>query len=317
MPTIQDIAREAGVSTATVSRVFSNHPNVKPTLREQVLTIARRHNYAPRLSGRRRTVMLITPSRTEHPVQSYVDMVLTHLVETAGQRGYRIEILTEDSLDPLANTPFCAAVRISTESPALENWERHFQVPLILIDREAPKNQRKVISVRSNEEQGMNLAIEYLVQRNCRRIGCLVSNTKMGNPEKRLLHLQKALQQHGLPASDAFVRLVREEDYLEEVAKLLRQKVDGLFAPGGMGGIITAYALNLLGKRVPGDVSLIASERAVVSRYSLPPQTTITQDYGRMASIAVDAIDASLRGEAVIRDTVLDYQLIERESVAR
>ncbi|WFB36871.1 LacI family DNA-binding transcriptional regulator [Kiritimatiellota bacterium B12222] len=316
MPTIQDIAREAGVSTATVSRVFSNHPNVKAALREQVLTIARRHNYVPRLSSRRRTVMLITPSRTAHPVQSYVDMVITHLAEAAGQRGYRIEILPEDSLDHLVNTPFCAAIRISAEGLALENWDRHFQVPLILIDREAPKNQRRVISVRSNEEQGMNLAIAHLVARGCQHIGCLVSNTTMGNPKQRLVHLQAALRRHGLPADDSCVRLVREEEYLEGTAKLLRQKVDGLFAPGGMGGMITAYALNLLGRRVPEDVSLIASERAGISRYCQPPQTTITQDYGQMASIAVDAIDASLRGESVIRDTILDYQLIERESVA-
>ncbi|MDF3129108.1 LacI family DNA-binding transcriptional regulator [Kiritimatiellaeota bacterium B1221] len=317
MPTIQDIAREAGVSTATVSRVFSNHPNVKPGLREQVLLVARRHNYVPRVSSRRRTVMLITPSRAEHPIQSYVDMVLAKLTDAAGQRGYRIEILPEDSLDHLENTPFCAAVLIGVGRFPLESWSKNFHVPLILIDREGPKHQSKVISVRSNEEQGMALAIEHLVQRGCERIGCLVSNTKMGNPEKRMSRLQAALRRRGLPADEPFVRLVREEEYLEETAKLLRQKVDAIFAPGGMGGMITAYALNLLGRRVPEDVSLMASERAVVSRYCQPPQTTITQDYGQMASIAVDAIDASLRGEPVVRDTVLDYQLIERESVHR
>ncbi len=317
MPTIQDIAREADVSIATVSRVFSNHPNVRTSVREHVLGIARRHHYFPRLSSRRRTVILITPSRTEHPVQSYVDMVTAHVTEAAGGRGYQIEILPEDNLDRLENTPFCAVVQISATVLPWKNWGERFQAPLILIDRETPKPQSHMMSVRSNEPQGMDLALEHLTRNGCRRIGCLVANTKLGHPESRLHHLRAGLECRGLPASDSFVRLVREAEYLEETAKLLRQNVDAIFAPGGMGGIITAYALNLLGRRVPEDVSLVASERAVVSRYCLPPQTTITQDYRRMASIAVDAIDASLRGEAPTADTILDYQLIERDSVAR
>ncbi|MBC2595855.1 LacI family DNA-binding transcriptional regulator [Ruficoccus amylovorans] len=315
MPTIKEIAAEAKVSMATVSRVFSNHPNVKETVREHVLSVARRHNYVPRLSNRRRTVILITPSRTEHPVQSYVDMVTAHLAETAGQRGYRIEILPEDNHDRLEYTQFCAAIQISAAELPWENWSRRFQVPLILIDRETPKKQSHVFSVRSNEKQGMELAIEHLVKSGHRRIGCLVSNTKLGNAQQRVHFIQSALATHGLPSAESFVRLVGEEAYMEETAKLLRHKVDAIFAPGGMGGIITAYALNLLGRRVPEDISLIASERAVVSRYCLPPQTTITQNYRQVATMAVDAIDASLKRAAISRYTVIDYQLMTRESV--
>lgn len=77
----------------------------------------------------------------------------------------------------------------------------------------------------------------------------------MGNPEPRLGHLQAALRRRGLPASDVFVRLVEGKDYLEETAKLLRQNVDAIFTPGGMGGLITAYAFNLLGRRVSEKIS--------------------------------------------------------------
>src|SRR5690606_30806992 len=73
MVTIRQIAEEAGVSTATVSRVFGNHPNVKVDVKERVFAVARAHGYFPRLSIRRRNVVLITPSWAEYPVQNYVE----------------------------------------------------------------------------------------------------------------------------------------------------------------------------------------------------------------------------------------------------
>ncbi|WP_269523578.1 LacI family DNA-binding transcriptional regulator [Coraliomargarita parva] len=316
MPTIRDIAREAGVSIATVSRVFSNHPNVKAEIRERILRIARKHNYVPRLSIGRRTVILITPSRYEHPVQSYVEMVIACLAEAVGKRGYRIEIIPEDNLERLENTQFCAAIQISAAELPWKNWGRRFQAPLILIDREPPQKSSHVYAVRSNEKQGMELAIDHLIQKGHERIGCLISNTKWGNPSLRAQHLKKALSDRKLPASDAFIRVVDEANYIEETGKLLQRKISAIFAPGGMGGIITAYALSLFGKKVPEEVSLVASERATTSRYCLPPQTCITQNYHELASIATDIVDASLRRMEIPRDTILDYQLIERDSVS-
>ncbi|QYY34308.1 LacI family DNA-binding transcriptional regulator [Ruficoccus sp. ZRK36] len=315
MPTIHEIAREAEVSIATVSRVFSNHPNVKEELRERVLRVARAHDYYPRLSNRRRTVILITPSRSEHPVQNYVDMVVSHLAEASSRRGYRIEILSEDGLDKLDNTQFCGAIQISSGESPWKNWGRRFDAPLVIIDREVPGGFEQVTSVRSNEEQGMELAIDYLYRLGHRRIGCLISNSRLGNPQLRMRCLEESLTRRGLPAESYFLRLASEVEYVEEVGKLLRHGVDAIFAPGGSGGIITAYALSLYGKRIPEEISLISSERVMVSRYCVPSQTTITQDYSKLASIAVDAIDAALRRDSFPRETILDYQLIERNSV--
>lgn len=316
MPTIRDIAQEAEVSIATVSRVFSNHPNVRGEIRERILRIARKHNYVPRVSIGRRTVILITPSRYAHPAQSYVEMVIACLAEAVGKRGYRIEIIPEDNLERLENTQFCAAIQISAKELPWKNWGRRFQAPLILIDREPPPSSSHVYAVRSNEKQGMELAIDHLVQKGHQRIGCLISNTKWGNSSLRAQHLKKALSDRQLPSSDALIRVVDEANYIEETGKLLQHKTSAIFAPGGMGGIITAYALSLFGKKVPEEVSLIASERATTSRYCLPPQTCITQNYNELASIATDIVDASLRRMEIPRDNILDYQLIERDSVS-
>jgi len=316
MITIQQIAREAGVSTATVSRVFGNHPNVKADIRNRVFEVARSHGYFPRVSTRRRNVILITPSWAEYPVQNYVEMVVSNLARELSKRGYRIEILPDDSLDRLDSIQFCGAIRIGSGESPKPNWGVQFDAPLIVIDRELANAQANIFSVRSNEAQGMELAIDYLLKRGHRRIGSLVTLTKAGNPHPRAHYLEKALAARGLSPEAAPVRLVTEENFVEEVGKLLRAKPDAIFSPGGSGGILTAYALSLYSRRIPEDISLVASERSMISRYCVPPQTAITQDYGALASVAVDIIDARLRKQLFAQETVLNYQLIERDSVA-
>ena len=58
---IQEIAREAGVSPATVSRVFANHPNIREEVREQVFAVARKYGYHPRLSSKQQNVVIVSP----------------------------------------------------------------------------------------------------------------------------------------------------------------------------------------------------------------------------------------------------------------
>lgn len=102
---------------------------------------------------------------------------------------------------------------------------------------------------------------------------------------------------------------------MEEIGRLLQNGVDALFCPGGNAGMVAAYALSLYNRRVPADISLIASERTVFSRYATPPQTTISQNYAAQASAVADALDARLSGQPFPRRTVIPYQLILRDSV--
>ena len=83
---IQEIAKKAKVSTATVSRVFSNHPNIREELRERVLSVARETGYHPRLSQKQQNVVIISPFREIYPIRSYVEMVTSELALTLSAR---------------------------------------------------------------------------------------------------------------------------------------------------------------------------------------------------------------------------------------
>ena len=108
---IQEIAKLAGVSTATVSRVFSHHPSIRPEVREHVFAVARQYGYHPRLSTRQRNVVILTPYHSVYPVQSCVDMILMALTQELPRRNFRLEILPVNNRERLDSIQFCATGR--------------------------------------------------------------------------------------------------------------------------------------------------------------------------------------------------------------
>jgi LacI family transcriptional regulator len=313
---LQEIAKLAGVSPATVSRVFSHHPNIRDDVREHVFAIAKAHNYHPRLSTKQRNVVIITPGEAVYPIRNCLEMVMMALTIELPRRGFRIEVLPQDNMDRLDSIQFCGAVAIGSEPDDFKAWSKRFSAPVVLVDRDAPPNAPDVYSVRSDEAQGMDLAIGHLHERGCKKIGCVIHGAPgTGNADVRKSSVLKSLNSRGLPASESLIHLSADDNYVEIIGKLLKQGVDALFCPGGNAGIVSAYALSLFNKKVPEDISLIASEHKLFSSYATPPQTTITQDHEALAGLAADVIEARLSGESFPQRSVLQYSLIVRDSV--
>lgn len=313
---LQEIARLAGVSPATVSRVFSHHPNIRKDVREHVFAIAKSHKYHPRLSTKQRNVVIILPGDEIYPIRNCLEMVMMALTFVLPKHGFRIEVLPQDNIERLDSIQFCGAVAIGAESNDFKKWPERFSAPLVLVDRDAPGNCSNVYSVRSDEVQGMDIAIGHLHERGCRKIGCIVYGTAgSGNADIRRASIVKALKKRGLPSADTLIYFSHDESYVEIIGKLLKQKIDALFCPGGNAGIVSAYSLSLFNQRVPEDISLIASEHKLFSRYATPPQTTITQDHVGLAEIVADIIETFPGKRPPALRAALPYSLIVRDSV--
>lgn len=316
--TISDIAALAGVSISTVSRVFNHHPNIREDIRNQVFEVARRYGYRPRFSDKRKNVVIITPDNSDYPVHSCVDMLLMALSRELPPRGFRIEILPQNNLERLEGIPFCGAAAIGAEPDDFRNWPERFAPPLVIVDRHAAALPPEVYCVHSDEEQGMALAIEHLWERGCRNIGCIIhGDPGTGNADIRKQGIIKALRRFGLPSDDGLIRFsgAGSERYVDLIGNLLRRGIDALFCPGGNAGIVSLYAFSLFNRRVPEDISLIATEQTFFSEYATPPQTTVTQDYAAVAAAVADVIEARIEGRRAEVGVRLPYRLIKRESV--
>lgn len=316
--TIREIARLAGVSPATVSRVFNHHPGIGEDVRRKVLEIAHRHHYSPHMGGKRRNVVIITPGNAEFPVQSCVDMLLMALMRTLPPLGFHLEILPLNNLERLENIQFCAAVSIGVEPEELADWSDRFAVPLVVVDREVKQQRPNVFQVRSDESGGMQLALRHLQERGCRKIGCLIhGDPDHGNAAIRYAAIRRELQNLGYPEDDRLIHFTGNgtERYVELIGKLLKLGCDALFCPGGTGGIVASYALSLFDRKVPEEVSIIASEQTFYSRFAVPPQTTVTQDYPAVAEAVGELIRAWIDHQHPTSPAPLPYCLLKRESV--
>ncbi len=315
--TIHEIAELAGVSTATVSRVFSRYPGIREEVRTRVLETARLHGYHPRVAGKQKNVVIITPYNSIYPVQSCVDMLLQALTRTLPERDFRLEILPVNNLERLTSIQFCAAAAIGTEVSDFEGWEERFGVPLVIVDRAPDRIRPGIRYVRSDEEQGMRIALEHLYKRGARKIGCIIhGDPGTGNASIRREAVVKTLKRLDLPAGERLICFSGpgSERYVELIGKLLQNGIDALFCPGGNAGIVALYAFSLYGKRIPDDLSFIASEQTFFSRHAVPPQTTITQDYDAVAGAVADVIERWLDNRPVTDPVVIPYRILSRES---
>lgn len=317
---IKKIAELAGVSPATVSRVFSRNHGVREEVAERVLKTAAKFHYHPRISEKQKNVVLITPYNSVYPVQSCIDMLVMALTQELPKQGFRVEILPVNSLDRLSDVRFCGAVAVGLEPEMFRNWDREYNAPLVILDRPRPAKGcgGEVFFVNSDEAMGMELAIAHLKERGCRKIGCIIhGDPGEGNGDVRHKAILKFLKRYGFPVEEHLIHFSgnSREKYVELVGKLLKLGVDALFCPGGNAGIVVLYALSLYGKQVPEDVSLIASEQTFFSNYAVPPQTTITPEYALLAAKVVEIIADRIEGRDAPKVTTLPYRLIKRESV--
>jgi len=316
--TIETVAAAAKVSMATASRVFNNRAAASGEVRERVLAAARALQYHPRIPAKQKNVVIITPYDSVYPVQSCVDMLLMALTAELPRRGFRIEILPINNLERLEHIQFCAAAAIGAETSDFPGWDERYAAPLIVIDRDAAKAAPGIHLVRSDEAQGMTLAIRHLRERGCARTGVIIHGEPgLGNASIRHEAVLRALKENGMPTDARLIHFsgTGTEKYVELIGKLLKLGVDSLFCPGGNAGILALYAFSLFNRRVPEDISLIASEQTFFSCYAVPPQTTISPDYRGIAEAAVDLIERIVTGHDAPARVVLPYNLIERESV--
>ncbi|MBN2711717.1 MAG: LacI family DNA-binding transcriptional regulator [Planctomycetes bacterium] len=313
---IADIAKLAGVSSATVSRVFSHHPNIREEVRDKVMKIAKKHGYHPRVSQKQRNVVIILPEDEIYPIRNCLEMVMMALTLKLPEHGFRIEVLPQNNLDRLDNLQFCGGVAIGADPEQFRTWSARFTPPLVLVDRDVPKGSSGIYSVRSDEAQGMELAISHLHERGCRKIGCIIYGALgSGNADERHKAVVAALKRHGCPVNEGIIQICKDDEYIETIGKMLKQGIDALFCPGGNAGIVTAYALSLFNKQVPQDISLVTSEHKLFSRYATPPHTAISQDHKALAEIVCNILEQNLEGSTPEKQQILPYKMICRDSV--
>jgi DNA-binding LacI/PurR family transcriptional regulator len=327
---IRDIAREAGVSIATVSRVLNSSATVGAQTRARVQAVIKAHGYTANalarglLQNRTRTFGIITATilnpyhaAVVHALKSAAkamggSALLCETEGSAAEEQRQVRSLLERRMDGLVflSSVFHEAGSIEEVGAAAKT------VPIVMINTriEAPN----VRCLLCDDDAGMRLATDHLLSTGRDRILFLNAAGTPGSRQKEEA-FSRACEAAGLPAS----HITRVEVKGDEFSSL-PWAIEAAFATQGFSAVLATddllaslamNALHSLHIPIPGRVAVVGYNDSHVSRHSHPRLTTVDSRIQAMADSCADILDRSLAGERGIGNlSLFKPRLVLRES---
>ncbi len=325
--TASDVAKAAGVSQPTVSRVFNRSTSVDPVKAERVRAVARELGYIPNLvarslnSGNSFRIGIVLA----YLKNGFFGETLQDLARTLNARGYSVTVyfagnssgevdaIIDDLLADQVDGIVLASVSLSN---ALVSRVRKSGIPCVLFNR--GQSDPDVSMVTASNFEGGKTAAEFLIEAGHTRIGHLAGWRKALNGVERRDGFLTAMDAAGLEPIACIDCHFRRNVAMEETRNLFAQKEvpDALFvANDHMAFGVLEVLRHELGLRVPEDVSVVGYDDAPMARWKTFDLTTVSQPLGEMvqatAKMLLDEIADSTRapekiqlpGELIVRGT--------------
>lgn len=311
---IYAVAKAAGVSIGTVSRVFNEKPDVADDTRRLVLEAAKRVSYMPRISRRRLNVGLVVEEIENANQVGYVSDVVSTLAKHMALRDGVLELIPMNDPDALYRNYVQGAIVIAF-GPDTGRFRDVRNIPVVFINNRPDAATHHMVA--SDHAQGARQAVRHLLKRGHRRIGFLEVLADTWGARERLRGYREAFKEQGVKPPADLVRYCGGEPALHALAPLLEKKPTALLACGeDLSLEVSRLLLHELEVEIPGELSLVTYETPLVSSILTPPQTTVSQPWEDIGRHAVECILACLENHPAkpIR-TLLPNRLIERRSV--
>lgn len=327
-----DIARLAGVSTATVSRALNHSPLVNEETRNRILELARSLKYSINIGAQNlrlkhnRTVGVVVPfdsTTRQHLSDPFFLSMLGSLADALTERGFDMLLSRVDAeeLDAAA-APFDTGRVIGIV--LIGQWRHHDQlnqlaarqVPIVVWGAQLP--QQLYTTVGGDNVSGGRQATAHLLAAGRRRIA-FFGDINLPEVAHRYRGYCNALAEQGI-AADPQLRVsvsFLPESGAEAVAELARRGVDydGVFACSDLLAMTAINSLRALGKRVPDDVGVVGYDDIELSTYFHPPLSTIRQPIRVAGEVLVDSLLALIDGQPAL-SRQLETELIVRATSA-
>lgn len=332
MPTIKDVAREAGVSIATVSYVLNNKTDsISDETKQLVLATAKRIGYTPNVTARNlrfSQTRLIGYAWHEVPrnqVNPVMDRFTYHLAHAAESAGYHILTFTHPPLDPVPVYDDLIRTR-RLDAFVLSATATDDKRVALLREEEFPfacfgRAQGDSLYVDIDGVAGVRTAVEYLVELGHRRIAMVAWADESTAASYRLVGFQQAMQDFGLSIpADLITYGNHSENHGRESFERwyslpANERPTGIIAISDLEAIGVMNAAEERGVVVGQELSVIGFDDVPMSQYLRPALTTLHQPIPEVAEMLVDMLKTSLENKPVKnRQRLIQPHLIKRAS---
>jgi LacI family transcriptional regulator len=311
---IYDVAKSAGCSIGTVSRVFNNKHDVAEQTRARVLSAAKRVRYMPKISARRVSIGVVVQEIEQADQVGFVSNAVSTLAKHIASRGAVLELLPMDDLEAVYRNYVRGLIAIvfGANTKGLAALK---DVPVVMINNR--QEGANFHSVASDHAQGARIAARHLLERGHRRIGFLEVKRENWGARERERGFREAHEQAGVNAPGDLIAYVGDKSYREAVLGLLKSKPTALLVCGeDLSLAVNEVLLHEIRVKIPEELSVVSYETRGVTSLLSPPQTSIAQPWEEMGRAAVEGILSLIRGPSDRRiDALLPNTLIERASV--
>lgn len=327
MPSIKDVAQDAGVSTATVSRVLSNKPHVRPEVRERVMESVERLNYrlnrvAQSLRSQRSNIIGLIVADIQNPFFTSVSRAVE---DVAYEQGISVFLCnTDENPDKealylqLMRDQNAAGVIFSPTGKTADAFAEtvHLDIPMVVIDRRV--RDVKVDSVLIDNDEATYQVVSHLLADGHRRIGALFGVGSTTGRERRESYL-RTLKDHGIKTSPelSFFVPAREADGYRGANQLLdlAEPPDALFTSNGL---LSAGAFRAIRERnlcVPDDIAFASFDETPWTPLVQPGVTVYEQPIYEIGQTAMELLLKRMKNPArSTREVILNGRLVVRGS---
>jgi LacI family transcriptional regulator len=334
--TLKQIAKELDVSISTVSKSLRNSLEIGEETRLKVQAFAKFYNYRPNnialsLKNRKtKTIGIIIPEIVHH----FFSTVINGIEHVANENGYSVIIcLSDDSFDKevrnmemLANGSIDGFIMSLSKETQFKGDYHHISevidqgMPVVMFDRVSDEILCDKVII--DDKLAAYEAVQSLIDKGRKKIALVTTVDYVSVGKLRTDGYTKALLDNGLPFNEKLIIKIEDVDTCEIIiGKLLEDKViDAVFAVNELFAVTSIKAANKIGLNVPKDLAVIAFTDGIISKYSTPTITTVSQSGVKMgnraAKMLIDRLESETEQEEDENYTteVIETHLIERES---
>ncbi|MBE6317333.1 MAG: LacI family DNA-binding transcriptional regulator [Muribaculaceae bacterium] len=311
--TMKDIARELGVSVATVSRALSDSPSISRQRRQEIQQFAREHNYFPNVIAEQLRHSRRNPSRAigvivPELVHYYFSSILDGIESEASSRGYQIIVAkSNESYDreveiceSMLRNKVCGIIVSQAKDTERYDHFKHLEaagVPLVFYDRICPALNASRVVV--DDYMGTMNAVSHLIETGCRRVAFYGAPMSMMIAKNRFNGYRDALYKHGLEVDESLVRICDNRADAERITPAMmhmEDRPDAFFAVNDETAIGILSVVKRMGFSVPDEVSICGFTNGFRATVCDPMLTTVEQRGSQVGKEAADILIGLVEG---------------------
>ncbi|MBU3681340.1 MAG: LacI family transcriptional regulator [Flavobacterium sp.] len=332
--TLKQIAKELDVSISTVSKSLRDSSEISEDTRQKVQAFAKLYNYKPNLialslkNKKTKTIGIIIPEIVHH----FFATVISGIEMVANERGYNVMVcLSNESFDKevinmemLANGSIDGFIlSLSKETQAKKDFHHISEVinqgmPVVMFDRVT--NDILCDKVIIDDSLAAFQAVQSLIDKGYKKIALITTVDYVSVGKFRTEGYLQALRNNDIAIDVNRIVKIEDIDHCSDQieALLTTQDLDAVFAVNELFAVTAIKAAKNAHIAIPEDLAVIGFTDGIISKYSSPSITTVSQNGikmgGKAATMLIDRLEANEEAEESYKTEVIETELVSRES---